>query len=96
LGDTQIVTVELDGQPITDVRRVQSKVFWVALPEDNLFDQFCKNKTPAGVYSPAVDDGYHVRLGPLPVGEHTLRFETTGAISQNITYALTVEPVRLK
>jgi hypothetical protein len=78
------------------VRRVQSKVFWVALPEDNLFDQFCKNKTPAGVYSPAVDDGYYVRLGPLPVGEHTLRFETTGAISQNITYALTVEPVRLK
>lgn len=96
--NTEIVTVELDGKPITSVSRVQSKVFWVALPEDNLFDEPCENEsnTPVGVYSYAVDDGYYVRLKPLPVGEHTLRFETTGAISQDITYALTVEPVRLK
>lgn len=97
LEGTQIVKVELDGQPIANVRRVRSEVFWAALPEDNIIDQFCApTNTPTGIYSPAVDDGYYVKLKPLPVGQHTLQFETTGTVSQNITYTLNVKPVRLK
>ncbi len=96
MNDTQIVTVELDGKPVSGVRRVLSQVFWAAFPENNIIDQFCENKTPAGIYAPAVDDGYYLKLKPLSRGQHTLRIETTGAISQNITYTLDVEPVRLR
>jgi hypothetical protein len=96
LEGTQIVKAKLDGRPIANVRRVQSEVFWAALPEDNIIDQFCNNSTPAGIYSPAVDDGFYVQLKPLSVGRHTLQFETTGTVRQNITYTLNVKPVRLK
>jgi hypothetical protein len=96
LEGTEIVAAELNGQPIAKVERVRSRVFTVALPEDNVFDQFCNDTTPAGIFSPAVDDGYYVKLKPLPAGQHILRFETTGTISQDVTYTLDVTPVRLK
>ena len=48
------LSVQLDGVPIKKVRRVKSKVFAVALPEDNVFDALCgSNNVPAGIYSPA-------------------------------------------
>lgn len=65
--------------------------FSITFPQDNLFG------LDAGVYEPAVQDGYYLLLPPLPPGEHTIRFGGTGTfagspISQDITYHLVVKP----
>jgi hypothetical protein len=92
------LSVELDGKEINTLRRVQSQVFAVALPEDNLFDAPCTGlgNVPEGIYSPSVDDGFYVKLNPLKKGDHTLRFHAENP-SQNfvedVTYKLTVVPV---
>jgi hypothetical protein len=97
------LSVTVDGVAITNLRRVQSEVFAVALPEDNVFDTPCKRahlgNVPAGVYSPAVDDGFYVLLPPLSVGNHALHFhaENPGqSFIQDVTYNLTVVQVLLK
>jgi hypothetical protein len=102
------LSVELDGEPIKN-RRVQSKVFEVALPEENVFDAPCVGAglgdVPAGIYSPAVSDGFFVRLRPLEAGDHTLHFHAENLGDPNtaaddfvidVTYNLTVVPVLLK
>jgi hypothetical protein len=96
-GATNLV-VEVDGEPIRHIHRVQSKVFEVALPEENIFDAPCDpfGGIPAGIYSPAVDDGLYVQLKPLDIGKHTLRIhaENLGAeFTLDVTYNLTVVPV---
>ena len=54
-------------------------------------------RLPAGIYSPSMDDGYHVLLSPLKAGPHTLQFHAeSGTFSQDVTYNLTVVPVSLK
>jgi hypothetical protein len=57
------LTVTVDG--VTNSpgprQRVLSVPFVAVSPPDGLL--------PAGVYSPAVDDGYYVMLKPLPVGQ---------------------------
>ncbi len=82
------------------VKRIQSPVFSVALPESNIFDAECSSigNVPAGVYSPAVDDGYYALLEPLPAGKHTVFFhvEASGESIGDITYHLTVVPVLTK
>jgi hypothetical protein len=92
--------VTVDGVRIKKLTRVQSEVFAVALPKDNVFISPCSPlPVPANVYSPAVDDGFYVLLDPLPVGPHTLRFHAespAGLLQQDITYNLTVVPVSLK
>jgi hypothetical protein len=91
------VSVELDGRSAGYVRRVRSRVFEVALPGDNVFDPLCNPDfdVPAGIFSPAVDDGYYVKLRPLKIGAHTLhlRAETATDVAQDVTYSLTVVPV---
>lgn len=91
------VSVELDGKSTGSVRRVLSKVFEVALPGDNVFDPLCNPDfdVPAGIFSPAVDDGYYVKLEHLEIGAHTLhlRAETATGVAQDVTYNLTVVPV---
>jgi hypothetical protein len=69
------VSVKLDGNLVGNVRRVKSKVFEVALPGDNVFDPLCSPDydVPSGIFSPAVDEGYYVKLKPLKPGAHTLR-----------------------
>jgi hypothetical protein len=93
------LSVEVDGKPIRNLHRDQSKVFEVALPEENVFDAPCTGlgNVPAGIYSPAVDDGFYVQLNPLKVGDHTLHFhaENPGFV-EDVTYDLTVVPVLLK
>ncbi|MEA2783129.1 MAG: hypothetical protein QOK29_4673 [Rhodospirillaceae bacterium] len=84
--------VEVDGKAIRNLQRVRSRVFEVALPEDNVFDQFCS--VPAGVYSPAVDDGFYVALQPLETGNHTLHIHSDNP-TQDVFYQLTVVPVLL-
>ena len=82
------------------VKRVQSPVFSVALPENNVFDAQCRaarlGNVPAGVYSPAVDDGYYVLLEPLPPGKHTISYHVEGNVAGDVKYSITVVPVLTK
>jgi hypothetical protein len=97
-GATQL-SVTVDTKEVTSLlHRLQSSVFAVALPEENVFDAPCSNfgGAPAGIYSPAVADGLYVKLLPLPVGQHTLHFHAENLdadIMQDVTYNLTVVPV---
>ena len=82
---------------IKNVRRIKSKLFAVALPEDNVFDLLCS--VPGGIYSPAVYDGFYVLLDKLPAGDHRLQFQakdSSGTLLQNVMYALRVVPVSTK
>jgi hypothetical protein len=87
------LSVTLDGVAIKIPPRVQSKVFAVSLPEDNVFDSPCATfgGVPAGVYSPAAGDGFYVLLDPLRVGDHTLHFHADSNQGfTDVTYHLTV------
>jgi hypothetical protein len=68
------------------------------MPKHNLFVKPCNGDSPAGVYSPGVDDGYYVVLDPLPSGNHALHFQaqSQGVTVQDITYNLIVVPVLRK
>lgn len=94
------VSLTVDGRAVRQVRRVRSPVFEVALPEVNVFDEFCTDLggVPAGIFSPAVDEGYYARLMDLPVGNHTIRFtaESATGVLQDVTYNLKVVPLSLK
>jgi hypothetical protein len=95
------LSVTVDGVPIRIPPSVQSPVFPVALPVDNVFNSPCGDQgpVPAGIYSPAVADGFYVLLGPLSVGPHTLHFHAenpAGVLKQDVTYNLTVAPVSVK
>jgi hypothetical protein len=95
------LSVTLDGVAVSIPPPIQSEVFAVALPEDNVFDSPCAGLggVPAGIYSPAVDDGFYVLLDPLSVGNHSLHFHAKNGsqkFEQDVTYNLTVVPVVLK
>ena len=95
------VSVTLDGQPITDLHHEQSQVFEVAVPQDNVFATPCAavGGLPAGIYSPAVDEGIYVRLNPLTIGSHTLHFHAESSVAsydEDVTYYLTVVPIVTK
>jgi len=95
------LSVSVDSQPIQGIHRTRSKVFSVTLPQDNLFADACApfGGLPARVYSPAVDDGYYVRLNPLAAGSHTLTIHAANPTQNfllDITYHLTVVPVVTK
>jgi hypothetical protein len=90
--------VEVDGKEVKNVRRIRSPIFAIALPEDNLFDSSCTDfgGVPAGVYSPAVADGFYVILNRLTVGTHELHFHAENPTEEfivDVTYELTVVPV---
>ncbi len=99
------VKVQVDGKR-TSFRRVQSQVFEVALPDDNIFDAGCggPGSVPATIYSPAVDDGYYVLLPPLKPGPqvHTIHFQAEPPPTMpptpptDVTYTITVVPVSLR
>jgi len=101
LDATTLLSVTVDGVSVPDLRkkfRVQSEVFDITLPADNLFG------LDPGTYSPAIDDGFYVMLRPLGVGPHTVRFEGAsagcrligGGFSVAVQYDLTVVPVTLQ
>ena len=92
------IMVIVDGSNVkkTLLRRVQSDVFDIAVPTNNLYKAL-GIPCDAGVYSPTVDDGYYVALGPLAAGNHTIEFHAAaGTFAQTFTYNLTVVPVALK
>lgn len=87
--------VEVDGKPLKHLRRVQSKVFVAALPEDNIFDPPCASLggVPAGIYSPAIDDGVYAHIGALKAGSHTLHIHAenpSAGFVLEVTYNLSV------
>ncbi|HZU24192.1 MAG TPA: hypothetical protein VFA04_01650 [Bryobacteraceae bacterium] len=87
------VFVTLDGKPLHNILRLQSDEFALTIPDDNFWVKPCKHYggSPGGVYSPAVDDGLYMMLGPLPVGRHTLHMHAeSGAFVQDVTYNLNV------
>jgi hypothetical protein len=90
------LSATLDGHPVKNIDRVRSKVFEIALPEDNWVDTVVP--CAAGIYSPSVDDGYYARIERLNPGLHTLHIQaaTTSGFSLNVTYHLNVVPVKLK
>jgi hypothetical protein len=95
------LSVTVDGKAIKNLQRVRSEVFAVALPVDNVFNSPCggPGSVPAGIYSPAVDDGFYVLLDPLSVGNHALHFHAENPMQnfiQDVTYNLTVVKVLLK
>jgi hypothetical protein len=94
------LSLEVDGNPVKNINRVQSDVYVVAQPADNFIALFCPpGESPAGIFSPAVEDGFNVLLAPLSVGPHTLHLTASiPSISYNedLTYDLTVVPVSTK
>lgn len=70
------LTALLDYYTPLQIWRVESNAFKVTVPNGNLFDPICEksnlSKVPVGTYSPALADGYWLKVDPLPVGEHHL------------------------
>ena len=66
--------------------------------DDNIFVGACTPDLDGDTYSPAVDDGFYVRINPLPVGTHTLHIhaEDGSGNSLDVTYTLNVLPVTTK
>lgn len=103
------ISMAVDGQVISLRElmraRVRSVPFAAVLPANGVPTN---PPQPAGIYSPAVDDGYYVMLRPLPVGTHILHFTGAspgcdypptsfhvGPWSVDVTYQLTIVPVSL-
>ena len=81
-----LLEATLDGAPLP-IKRLISRVFSVTLPDDNIFG------VAAGIYAPAVADGYWVILPPLSAGPHELHFRAHafvfgGDLNQDTTYHL--------
>lgn len=95
INNVDVLSVTVDDTPVKDIVRLKSGVFEVALQEDNLFDLFLP--VAAGIYGPAVTDGYWVRLTPLPAGDHEIRIlGGIGSPFVDVTYHLHVvapEPI---
>lgn len=93
--------VEVDGKPLQHLRRVQSKVFAAALPEDNIFDPPCATLggVPTGILSPVIDDGVYAYIGSLKPGSHTLHIHAenpSAGFILEVIYNLNVKHVSLK
>lgn len=91
------LSAEIDGRSVNNLAayRVQSPVFDVTFPDNNIF-QFFGFDVPAGTYSMPdgfVDDGYYLMLHPLSAGRHTIHFHGSVpafGFTLDITYNLTV------
>jgi hypothetical protein len=99
--------VTLNGNAVANVAsyRVQSPVFGIILPQNNILQSFgfpvppwFKKPVPGkypppGEYAPLVDDGYYIMLVPLSPGQHVLNFHGgVPGFTLNVTYKITVVP----
>jgi hypothetical protein len=98
-----IVDVEIDGEPIPDVKddfRFESDIFDITLPDDNLMQLWGVEDAEAGFYpDQAVSDGRFLMVLLAP-GEHTIHWHAVipdspdlpfGGFEEDVTYNLTVE-----
>ena len=93
------LSVTVDSRQVNknQIRRIQADPFEVAFPADNWLVPFCGGDQPAGVYSPAVADGYYVSLDPLKKGQHTIHIQgQSSGFVVDVTYNLTIVRVSLK
>lgn len=86
------LSLTVDNATVNNLRRIKSGVFAITFPEDNIFDAPCGPPgVPAGVYSPAVDDGYYGQVNALSPGLHVLHIHAESAFGiLDVTYNLTV------
>jgi hypothetical protein len=77
----------IDGQELQnlDRYRVQSPLFPISLPADNIFG------LPGPVSGESVSDGVWLLLAPLAAGIHTIHFESFPGFPIIVTYEITVE-----
>jgi hypothetical protein len=98
----EMLSCTVDGKPVKNLPsfRVESPLFtYGPLPDGNILQAFGLD-APEGSTSPAVGDGVHVMLAPLPVGEHEIKYGGVIDLSpiggpmfiQDITYKVTVVP----
>lgn len=83
---TLMATVDGQRLPSSDLRRVRSPMFDLALPEENVLGVAAGNTRSAS-------DGYWVFLKPLPVGRHEIHFYSSCRIGIQLIesrYHLTV------
>ena len=89
--------VLLDNREIKAIRRVRSIVFAAVFPQPNLFGD--TTLVPGRIYSPAIDDGFYVKLNGLPAGQHHLKIQgelPAFPASVDVDYILNVVKVTLK
>jgi hypothetical protein len=84
------IVFEVDGRALQDMEsyRVQSPLFTLEFPEDNVFG------VVPGTYYPSAAEGYYAMLAPLSCGEHVIHIYTNfGPIfgTSEVTFHLTVE-----
>jgi hypothetical protein len=88
----ELLRLEIDGVELMDLDQlfVQSVLFDVGLPEDNVFGAD-EATVPELLLSPSASAGYHVFLFPLSPGHHVVRWEASWCdVSQDVTYRLKV------
>ena len=87
-----ILEVSIDGKEITNLEnfRVQSPLFTISYPEDNVFGVTENTDIP----QKAIADGYWVLVKGLKPGEHTIEFRggISGVFETHVTYHITIEP----
>jgi hypothetical protein len=92
IDGVDILEASIDGKNITNFEdfRVQSPVFTIVYPEDNVFDVTDFTDIP----QKAVSDGYWVLVKGLEPGEHEIKFRggISGVFETDVTYHLTIEP----
>lgn len=87
------LSLTVDNAKVNNLRRIKSGVFAITFPEDNIFDVPCSfaGGLPAGVYSPAVDDGYYGQVNALSPGLHVLHIHAESAFGiLDVTYNMNV------
>jgi hypothetical protein len=92
MDQVDILEVTIDGEEISGLEdfRVQSPLFKIVYPEDNVFGVETTTEPQK-----SISDGFWILLRGLEPGEHTIEF--TGGISTfpfetSVTYHLTIEP----
>ena len=94
------IRAEIDGVSVKNLDsdnspyRINSTVFSVTVPDDNLSAYANGVTTPAQTCYPMIDDGYYLMVAPLSNGNHTLHFHGTivdfGNFTVDITYYLVI------
>jgi hypothetical protein len=91
MDQVDILEVTIDGEEVANLEdfRVQSPIFKIAYPEDNVYGVETTTEPQK-----SLSDGFWILLEGLEPGEHTI--ESTGGISgvfeTSVTYHLTIEP----
>jgi hypothetical protein len=91
MDQVDILEVTIDGEEIASLEdfRVQSPIFKIAYPEDNVYGVETTTEPQK-----SISDGFWILLEGLEPGEHTIEFTggISGVFETSVTYHLTIEP----